>query len=154
MRTFYLSAAAKEAKKKAEIAAKKAKEDAKSGGGKAGGEKTGGAGAQGAMVATTGGKVVADDKKKGPAGGGESGAGEAGVNRSYYTLMDVSFRVKKGQLIAVVGSVGSGKSSLLSGLLGEMQLQQGKVRVCGKIAYCDQRPWIMNTTGKHIILQE
>ena len=66
------------------------------------------------MVATT--KAAADDKKKPAAGGGGTGqAGEAGVNRSYYTLMDVSFRVKKGQLIAVVGSVGSGKSSLLSG---------------------------------------
>jgi len=59
------------------------------------------------MVATS---KVADDKKKST---GE--AGEVGVNRSYYTLMDVSFRVKKGELIAVVGSVGSGKSSLLAG---------------------------------------
>jgi len=33
-----------------------------------------------------------------------------------------------------------------------MQLQQGKVRVCGKIAYCDQRPWIMNTTVRDNIL--
>ena len=112
--------AAKEAKKKAEIAAKKAIQDAKDAknGGKVTGAGTQGAGAQGAMVATT--KVAVDDKKKSAAGGGAGGggkgeAGEVGVNRSYYTLMDVSFRVKKGQLIAVVGSVGSGKSSLLSG---------------------------------------
>jgi ABC-type transport system involved in cytochrome bd biosynthesis fused ATPase/permease subunit len=39
-----------------------------------------------------------------------------------------------------------------TGLLGEMQLQQGKVRVCGTIAYCDQRPWIMNTTVRDNIL--
>ena len=104
------------------------------------------------MVATTSKVAVEDKTKKGPAVGGGGGEGEVGVNRSYYTLMDVSFRVKKGQLIAVVGSVGSGKSSLLSGLLGEMQLQQGKVRVCGKIAYCDQRPWIMNTTVRDNIL--
>ena len=43
-------------------------------------------------------------------------------------------------------------SSPTTGLLGEMQLQQGKVRVCGKIAYCDQRPWIMNTTVRDNIL--
>lgn len=40
------------------------------------------------------------------------------VNRSCYTLENVNFSVKKGQLLAIVGSVGSGKSSLLSGLLG------------------------------------
>ena len=40
------------------------------------------------------------------------------INRSCYTLEKVSFSVKKGQLLAIVGSVGSGKSSLLSGLLG------------------------------------
>lgn len=40
------------------------------------------------------------------------------VNRSCYTLEKVNFSVKKGQLLAIVGSVGSGKSSLLSGLLG------------------------------------
>ena len=44
---------------------------------------------------------------------------EQGVNRSCYTLQNVNFNVKKGQLIAVVGAVGSGKSSLLSGLLGK-----------------------------------
>lgn len=40
------------------------------------------------------------------------------VNRSCYTLENVNFSVKKGQLLAIVGSVGSGKSSVLSGLLG------------------------------------
>ena len=45
-----------------------------------------------------------------------------GVNRSCYTLQGVSFEAKKGQLVAVVGAVGSGKSSLLSGLLGTIIL--------------------------------
>ena len=47
---------------------------------------------------------------------------EQGVNRSCYTLQDVTFNVKKGQLIAVVGAVGSGKSSLLGGLLGKIYI--------------------------------
>jgi ABC-type multidrug transport system fused ATPase/permease subunit len=46
------------------------------------------------------------------------------VNRSVHTLEGMTFAVKKGQLVAVVGAVGSGKSSLLSGLLGEMHLRQ------------------------------
>mmetsp|Transcript_13658 Transcript_13658/g.13206 ORF Transcript_13658/g.13206 Transcript_13658/m.13206 type:complete len:1517 (+) Transcript_13658:272-4822(+) len=77
---------------------------------------------------------------------------EVGINRSEHTLMGVDFNVKKGQLIAVVGAVGCGKSSLLSGLLGEMQLQEGSVRMAGSVAYCDQRPWILNTTVKDNIL--
>ena len=32
--------------------------------------------------------------------------------------------------------------------LGEMNLQSGSVRVAGSVAYCDQRPWILNTTVK------
>jgi len=51
---------------------------------------------------------------------------DAEQNRSIHTLNSVSFRIKKGELVAVVGAVGSGKSSLLNGLLGEMLLQTGK----------------------------
>lgn len=78
-------------------------------------------------------------------------------NRAFHTLRDLSLSVKKGQLVAVVGSVGSGKSSLLSALLGEMVLSSGEVFIHKKklpdgsfapasIAYCDQRPWIVNAT--------
>ena len=74
-------------------------------------------------------------------------------NRAIHTLRDLNFVVKKGQLVAVVGSVGSGKSSLLSTLLGEMVLKSGEVvmyrnsdGVPATIAYCDQRPWIVNAT--------
>jgi hypothetical protein len=35
--------------------------------------------------------------------------------------------------------------------LGEMQLVEGVVRVAGSVAYCDLRPWILNTTVKVII---
>lgn len=74
------------------------------------------------------------------------------VNRSVYTLTGLNVNIKKGQLVAVVGSVGSGKSSLLSALLGELNLQKGKVKVLGSIAYCDQRPWIINATVQENIL--
>ena len=39
----------------------------------------------------------------------------------------LNLRVEAGQLVAVVGHVGSGKSSLLSALLGEMEIMTGKV---------------------------
>lgn len=48
--------------------------------------------------------------------------------------------------------VGSGKSSILAALLGEMSKVQGRVMVSGTIAYVPQTPWIMNTTLKENIL--
>ena len=58
------------------------------------------------------------------------------VNRSIETLSDMNFSIKRGELVAIVGSVGSGKSSLLSSLLGELNLISGHVRMSGSIAYC------------------
>lgn len=48
--------------------------------------------------------------------------------------------------------VGSGKTSILAALLGEMSKVEGRVRVSGKIAYVPQTAWIMNTTLKENIL--
>lgn len=59
------------------------------------------------------------------------------------TLVDINLSLKKGELLAVVGRVGSGKSSLLSAVLGEMTKVDGTVTVRGSIAYCSQSPWIM-----------
>ena len=42
-------------------------------------------------------------------------------------LSKVSFKLSKGDKVAVIGSVGSGKSSLLMAILGEMPIQQGTV---------------------------
>ena len=66
------------------------------------------------------------------------------INRSVATLCNITANVTKGSLVAVVGPVGCGKSSFLSALLGEMHLQSGKVSLVGSVAYCDQRPWILN----------
>ena len=45
------------------------------------------------------------------------------------TLQDISLRAGRGSLLAVVGAVGSGKSSLLSALLGDMEKLAGRVNV-------------------------
>jgi ATP-binding cassette subfamily C (CFTR/MRP) protein 1 len=63
-------------------------------------------------------------------------------------LKNLSFSVIKGQLLAIVGPVGCGKSSLVSAMLGEMTKTAGTVRVAGSVAYCDQKPWILNATLK------
>ncbi|CAF1296123.1 unnamed protein product [Rotaria sp. Silwood1] len=55
-------------------------------------------------------------------------------------------------LIALVGMVGSGKSSILAALLGEMNKVHGCVSINGNIAYVPQTAWIMNTTLRENIL--
>ena len=62
------------------------------------------------------------------------------------TLKDINLKVEEGSLTAIVGTVGSGKSSLLSALLGEMKRTKGMVNVHGKIAYVPQQAWIQNST--------
>ena len=56
-------------------------------------------------------------------------------------LQEVSFSVKRGSLTAVVGTVGSGKSSLLGACLGDMVKISGSVNVTGTTAYVPQQAW-------------
>ncbi|KAJ0807003.1 putative ABC-type xenobiotic transporter [Helianthus annuus] len=67
-------------------------------------------------------------------------------------VKNLSFEIKKGELAAIVGTVGSGKSSLLSSVIGEMHKISGKVRVCGSTAYVAQTAWIQNGTIQENIL--
>uniref|UniRef100_A0A4W2CUK9 Multidrug resistance-associated protein 4 n=1 Tax=Bos indicus x Bos taurus TaxID=30522 RepID=A0A4W2CUK9_BOBOX len=68
------------------------------------------------------------------------------------TLKGISFTVRPGELLAVVGPVGAGKSSLLRALLGELPRSQGKVSVHGRIAYVSQQPWVFPGTVRSNIL--
>ncbi|XP_008059021.2 canalicular multispecific organic anion transporter 2, partial [Carlito syrichta] len=68
------------------------------------------------------------------------------------TLHSLDIQVPKGALVAVVGPVGCGKSSLVSALLGEMEKLEGKVHVKGSIAYVPQKAWIQNGTLQENIL--
>nr|QVT92372.1 ABC transporter [Salvia miltiorrhiza] len=60
------------------------------------------------------------------------------------TLSDINFRVSHGMRVAICGTVGSGKSSLLSCILGEMPKVSGVVRVSGTKAYVAQSAWIQS----------
>ncbi|XP_069173762.1 ATP-binding cassette sub-family C member 3 isoform X2 [Procambarus clarkii] len=77
-------------------------------------------------------------------GGQFSWEGEEG--KANWSLQQVELEVKKGQLVAVVGPVGAGKSSLISALLGEMRKDAGKVIVNGSVAYVSQQAWLQNAT--------
>ncbi|XP_062546114.1 multidrug resistance-associated protein 1 isoform X17 [Armigeres subalbatus] len=62
------------------------------------------------------------------------------------TLRNINIKVQKNELAAIVGTVGSGKSSVLSAFLGEMDKISGRVNTIGKIAYVSQQAWIQNAT--------
>ncbi|XP_052104159.1 ATP-binding cassette sub-family C member 5-like isoform X3 [Mytilus californianus] len=70
------------------------------------------------------------------------------------TLHNIDFTLEKGKIIGVCGSVGSGKSSLISSILGRMNLVEGRIGVSGSLAYVSQQAWIMNATVKDNILFE
>ncbi|KAG5671138.1 hypothetical protein PVAND_001351 [Polypedilum vanderplanki] len=67
-------------------------------------------------------------------------------------LKNINLKVPKGSLTAVVGQVASGKSSLISALLGDMEKLEGTVNVDGSIAYVPQMAWIQNATLQDNIL--
>uniref|UniRef100_A0A7E4VNW5 ABC-type glutathione-S-conjugate transporter n=1 Tax=Panagrellus redivivus TaxID=6233 RepID=A0A7E4VNW5_PANRE len=73
-------------------------------------------------------------------------------NQPKPTLRNIDFSVEKGALIAVVGKVGNGKSSLLSAILGEMEKLQGYVGVRGQCAFASQQAWIQNLSLRENIL--
>lgn len=67
-------------------------------------------------------------------------------------LKNINVSVDKRKCVAVVGAVGSGKSSLISAFLGEMDKVSGRVNTVGKIAYVPQQAWIQNATLQENIL--
>ncbi|XP_071760532.1 multidrug resistance-associated protein 1-like [Centroberyx gerrardi] len=67
-------------------------------------------------------------------------------------LRRINVKVKRGSLVAVVGHVGSGKSSLLSAMLGETEKRSGHVSIKGSVAYVPQQAWIQNATLKDNIV--
>ncbi|XP_073425679.1 ATP-binding cassette sub-family C member 4-like [Dendrobates tinctorius] len=68
------------------------------------------------------------------------------------TLQNISCTVRPGELLAVIGPVGAGKSSLLSAILGELPKGKGFVDIRGRIAYVSQQPWVFSGTVRSNIL--
>ncbi|KAK2959552.1 Multidrug resistance-associated protein [Blattamonas nauphoetae] len=61
-------------------------------------------------------------------------------------LSNMTVSLPRGSHTILVGPVGSGKSSFLSALLGELNCSSGRGRVVGKMAFLPQSPWILNAT--------
>jgi len=69
-----------------------------------------------------------------------------------FSLDKISVKVKKGQLVAFVGPVGSGKSSMLLTMLGEMPICDGYSNIQGNIVYTPQESWVFAGTVRENIL--
>uniref|UniRef100_A0A5F8G654 Multidrug resistance-associated protein 1 n=1 Tax=Monodelphis domestica TaxID=13616 RepID=A0A5F8G654_MONDO len=69
-----------------------------------------------------------------------------------FSLTVITFTVPQGALVAVLGQVGCGKSSLLSALLAEMDKIEGHVSIKGSVAYVPQQAWIQNASLRENVL--
>ncbi|KAJ2468949.1 Multidrug resistance-associated protein 1 [Coemansia sp. RSA 2337] len=67
-------------------------------------------------------------------------------------LKEVTINVTAGELVALVGKTGSGKTSLLLAMCRELEMTKGIGAVVGRIGYMEQSPWIMNDTMRANIL--
>jgi len=67
-------------------------------------------------------------------------------------LHNITIRINSGEFIGVVGEVGSGKSSLLLSIMGELHTVKGKVMKQGRFAYIPQEAFVINDTLKNNIL--
>ena len=81
------------------------------------------------------------------------------VEVSEATLSNLSLRINAGELVCIVGRIGAGKSSLLSGLLSEMVVSQHDptnprfgFSLKGRTAYVAQQAWIQNLSVRDNIL--
>ncbi|KAF8896247.1 ABC transporter [Infundibulicybe gibba] len=70
------------------------------------------------------------------------------ADEAVFKIPSVSMDVQRGQLVAIVGPVGSGKTSLLQGIIGEMRRTDaaGEIKFGGTVGYCPQSAWIQNAT--------
>ncbi|ORY40399.1 P-loop containing nucleoside triphosphate hydrolase protein [Rhizoclosmatium globosum] len=99
-------------------------------------------------------KVSKKGKKKRSSKKGKANGKEEVVKietPSSSTLKNINLEIPKGSLVAIVGAVGSGKSSLLNALVGEMKRISGTVEFSGSISYSPQTAWIQNASVRENI---
>jgi ABC-type multidrug transport system fused ATPase/permease subunit len=104
----------------------------------------------GALAEKKGRKEVAKDGKR--PGSSDEDASTLVEEREPFKLQDMNFEIGRNELVAIIGSVGSGKSSLLAALAGDMRKTNGEVVLGASRAFCPQYAWIQNTTVRENIL--
>ncbi|OJD31060.1 abc transporter [Diplodia corticola] len=74
------------------------------------------------------------------------------VEKEPFKLQGLNFSVARNELVAVIGTVGSGKSSLLGALAGDMRRTSGELMLGSTRAFCPQYAWIQNATVRENII--
>ncbi|KAF3000376.1 hypothetical protein E8E14_006009 [Neopestalotiopsis sp. 37M] len=100
---------------------------------------------------TAGGKEPA---KKAPGKSEAPGSDDTSTlvdEREPFKIQDLNFEIGRNELVAVIGSVGSGKTSLLAALAGDMRRTSGEVVLGASRAFCPQYAWIQNATLRNNI---
>ena len=83
---------------------------------------------------------------------GSSRASTSHEPERVFKIPKTNMTVPKGQIVAIVGPVGSGKSSFLQGLIGEMREETGSVKFAGSLSCCPQNAWIQVCSSTPVVL--
>lgn len=97
-------------------------------------------------------KKPAAPKEAAPSASGDDSASTLVEEREPFKLQDLNLQAGRNELIAVIGTVGSGKSSLLAALAGDMRKTSGEVIFGANRAFCPQYAWIQNTSLQNNII--
>ena len=68
---------------------------------------------------------------------------DSNTKHTVQVLQDISFSLKRGEILSIIGKVGSGKSTLLLSLLNEIEFSEGTVEMSGSCAFVPQEAWIV-----------
>ena len=79
-------------------------------------------------------------------------SGKWNSDETEMTLDSVTLSATSGKLIAIIGSVGAGKSSIIQAILGEFPTSKGNISINGKISYSSQEAWVFSGSVKDNIL--
>ncbi|XP_047534615.1 uncharacterized protein LOC125069235 [Vanessa atalanta] len=83
---------------------------------------------------------------------GVSASWDASKSPEDMTLKNITMHLRKGKLCAIIGAVGSGKSSLLQVLLRELPVNSGNLTIKGSMSYACQESWLFPATVRENIL--
>ncbi|XP_033883585.3 ATP-binding cassette sub-family C member 5 isoform X1 [Acipenser ruthenus] len=113
-------------------------------------EEEKGLGKQGVLAEQKGHLLLDSDEQHSP--GDENKVIQSISLRLQRTLHCIELSIEEGKLVGICGSVGSGKTSLISAILGQMTLLDGSIAVNGNFAYVAQQAWIFNSSLRDNIL--
>lgn len=78
--------------------------------------------------------------------------GDGQQETAIIALRNITYQVRAGELMIIVGRVGSGKSSVLLSILGELPLASGRLQVQGRVSYAAQEAWIFAGSVRENVL--